>query len=132
MDPATLAAGATALLTAFFRSKAGEKILEDVGHDSYETARKMLGWLKDRLTGHAHETMTLLELNSADQDNQDDFQVSLRKFLKSDQGAQEELGKLLEPIPQAAWSQIANVTGNQNIVNQIQGSGNSVSINATK
>jgi hypothetical protein len=76
--------------------------------------------------------VTDLESDPGDADNRKAAEAALSKFLKSDPGALEELALLVDNAGSTSTVQTANVGGDGNIVGQVSGSGNTLSINGRK
>jgi len=70
-----------------------------------------------------------LENAPGDADNRKAAEAALSKLLKADAGALSELAQLLQKAGVTSTVQTANVVGDDNIVGQVSGSGNTVSIN---
>jgi hypothetical protein len=86
--------------------------------------------VKGRLTSEAgKEVVKDLENAPDDADNRKAAEAALSKFLRSDPNALSALSQLLEASGVTSAVQTANVTGNENIVGQFAGSGNTLSIN---
>ncbi len=96
MDPITLAAAAATLLAPYL-AKAGEKAAEEIGKKLPDAVGKVWGAItakfkgKPAAEGAAHELIA----KPADEDNQEAFNVQLRKALKEDSAFAAELERLL-------------------------------------
>ena len=122
IDIALLASSAVAALVPLL-TKAAEKGIEKAGEQVSVT---LFDALKKRFTSPAaKESMDVLAKMPAEPDAQAALRLQLRIAMKADPALaaslQEILGKHAGP---GATTQTANVTGNQNSVNQIVGSGN--------
>ena len=124
IDIAMLASSAVAALVPLL-IKATEKGIEKAGEQVSVT---LFDALKKRFSSPAaKESMDVLAKMPADTDAQGALRLQLRMAMEADPALvaslQEMLGKLAGP---GATTQTATVTGNQNLVNQIVGSGNTV------
>jgi hypothetical protein len=126
LDPATLAASAiTAALpyVVALGKEAGKSAAGAAGKSVWE-------WVKGKLTSAAgKEAVKDLEDGPDDADNRKAAEAALSKLLKADSGALAELAQLLEKAGITSTVQTADVRGDGNIVGQVSGSGNTVSIN---
>ena len=126
MDPATLATAAIAAALPYVVA---------LGKDAAKGAAGAAGksvweWVTGRLTSPAgKEAVKDLEKAPDDADNRKAAEAALSKLLKANPGALSELAQLLEKAGVTSTVQTANVVGDGNIVGQVSGSGNTVSIN---
>jgi hypothetical protein len=129
MDPVTLAGSAVALVAPYL-VEGGKELAKKVGGEAGERIVKLYDKLKGKLTGSgAAKDVADFEQAPADQDNQAALRKELKKALEADPAFKEELEKLVGEIQEKGGgriSQVANVTGNQNVTTQIAGSGNVV------
>jgi hypothetical protein len=111
MDPATIAATITGLITPFLVNM-GESAAEEVGAKLPGKLDQLWQAISRRFQGNptAVSVSRDLAMNSQDTDNQEAFSLQLKRILKDDPGFAEMLSKLL----QEAQNEIRN-TGNQNI-----------------
>jgi hypothetical protein len=87
--------------------------------------------VKGKLTSPAgKEAVNDLENAPHDAVNRTAAEAALSKLLKTDPGALAELAQLLEKAGVTSTVQTANFVGDGNIVGQVSGSGNTVSINS--
>ncbi len=105
MDPVTLAAAATSILLPYL-AKAGKLVVEDVAKQLPETA----GMLWDKIAGKfqakpaAQGAAQDLVGQADNKDNQEAFQLQLRKMLKEDPAFAEELSQLVDKAQKEAIS----------------------------
>jgi len=89
--------------------------------------RKVWDWLKGRLTGAGAATAAAVEADPAKPSAPDKVTALLKDALHGNATAAEELRRLLDAHGGVqAITQTANFQGNQNVVAQIAGSGNTV------
>jgi hypothetical protein len=126
LDPATLAAAAIAAALPYVVALGKEAAKSAAG----EAGKSVWQWVKGKLTSAAgQEAVKDLENAPNDADNRKAAEAALSKLLKADPGALSELAQLLEKAGVTSTVQTANVVGDGNIVGQVAGSGNTVSIN---
>ncbi len=124
MDPASLAAGAVALVTPY---------LLDFGKDAAKEAAESAGksvwdWIKGKLTSPAGaEAVADAESAPEKPENAQALQAALIKALTKDPDAATALAKLLSDHGASLSTQTANVIGDSNKVGQASG-GSSVTI----
>ena len=96
MDPITLAAAATTLLAPYL-AKAGEKAAEKIGEKLPEAIGKVWNAIAAKFKGRPAAVGAANELTAKpdDADNQEAFNVQLRKLLKDDPAFAAELERLL-------------------------------------
>jgi hypothetical protein len=126
LDPATLAAAAIAAALPYVVALGKEAAKGAAG----AAGKSVWEWVTGKLTSPAG-TEAVKDLESApdDADNRKAAEAALSKLLKADPGALSELAQLLEKAGVTSTVQTANVVGDGNIVGQVSGSGNTVSIN---
>jgi hypothetical protein len=107
MDLVTLASAATAALTPYL-VKAGEKIASDVANNLPEQVDKLWGMVIAKFQGKpaAEGAAQELAANAGDPDNQEAFNLQLKKALREDPAFAEQLAALLAPKKDAA--QVSN------------------------
>jgi hypothetical protein len=128
MDPVTLAGSAVALVAPYL-VEGGKELAKKVGAEVGDRIVTLYDRVKAKLTGGGAEALADLEKQPKDADNQAALRVQLKKALEADPTFREELEKLVGEIREKGGdriSQIANVTGDQNVTTQIVGSGNVV------
>jgi hypothetical protein len=126
LDPATLAAAAITAALPYVVKLGKEAAKSAAG----EAGKSVWQWVKGKLTSPAgQEAVKDLEKAPDDADNRKAAEAALSKLLKADPGALSELAQLLEKAGVTSTVQTANVVGDGNIVGQVSGSGNTVSIN---
>ena len=126
MDPATLAAAAIAAALPYVVALGKEAAKSAAG----EAGKSVWQWVKGKLTSAAgKEAVSDLENAPDDADNRKAAEAALSKLLKADPRALAELAQLLDKAGITSTGLTANVIGNENIVGQVSGSGNTVSIN---
>ncbi len=121
-----LATAAVAVLAPYL-AEAGKEAAKAVGKESAEGAAKLLGWLREKLTGRAKEALTELEEAPASALNQDDLRTQLAKLLEKQPALAPELSALLGEAagPGDTMTQTVGAGGKASM---IKGSGNSVRI----
>jgi hypothetical protein len=126
LDPATLAAAAIAAALPYVVALGKEAAKGAAG----AAGKSVWEWVTGRLTSAAgKEAARDFENAPDDADNRKAAEAALSKLLKADPGALSELAQLLESAGVTSTVQTANVVGDDNIVGQVSGSGNTVSIN---
>ena len=128
MDPATLAAAAITAALPYVVALGKEAAKGAAG----AAGKSVWEWVTGKLTSAAgQEAVKDLEKTPDDADNRKAAEAALSKLLKADPGALSELAQLLEKAGVTSTAQTANVVGDDNIVGQVSGSGNTVSINTS-
>ena len=126
MDPATLAAAAITAALPYVVTLGKEAARGAAG----AAGKSVWEWVKGKLTSAAGtEAVKDLEKAPDDADNRKAAEAALSKHLKADPGALSELAQLLAKAGVTSTVQTANVVGDGNIVGQVSGSGNTVSVN---
>jgi hypothetical protein len=124
-----LAASVVSLLTPYLAKAAG-KGAEQVGSEVVSRMAKLYDTLKAKLTKPAAaDALADLEKAPEDTDTQAALRLQLKKVLAEDTDLRQALEPLVREIQDkggAGIAQTANVSGNENDVNQISGSGNTV------
>jgi hypothetical protein len=116
-----LAASAVTLLTPFLK-KAAEKGAEKLGESAAGTLfEKLKGSLK---TPAGQEALSDLAKAPDDADSQAALRKEIRKAAEQDPQFASQLQELLSKAGAVTQTQVANVSGDQNKVAQVQGSGN--------
>lgn len=124
VDLMMLAASAVTLLTPFLK-KAAEKGAEKLGESAAGTLfDKLKGSLK---TPAGQEALSDLTKAPDDADAQAALRVQIRNAAEQDPQFASQLQELVSKTGAVTQNQVANVTGDQNKVAQVQGSGNVIS-----
>ena len=125
-----LAAAAVGLLSPYL-ADAGAEAAKTVGKEAAEAGIKLLGWLREKLTGRGKEALAELEEKPGSQLNQDDLRTQLAKLLEKEPDLVPQLQALLCEARAEAPSMRQTIgAGGQGI--QIHGSQNTASIRAPK
>jgi hypothetical protein len=97
MDPVTLAAAATSILLPYL-AKAGKIVLEDVAQQLPETAGKLWDKIAEKFEAKPAAQGAAQDLvgKADDKDNQEAFELQLRKMLKEDPAFADELSALVD------------------------------------
>jgi hypothetical protein len=103
-----LAAGAVAALLPYL-TEAGKEAAKAVGKETAEAGIKLLGWMREKLTGHAKDALDDLVAKPGSEDNQADLRKQLAKLLEG----QPQLVSELRPL--VSQAQIAGDVMNQTI-----------------
>jgi hypothetical protein len=121
-----LAAASVAFLSPYL-AEAGEEAAKTVGKETTEAGIKLLGWMREKLTGRAKEALTELEEKPDSQLNQDDLRTQLAKLLETQPDLVPQLQALLSKAkpPGDVMSQTVGEGGK---ASQIKGDRNTVSI----
>lgn len=126
IEPVT--AAATVAFIAPYLAKMGEAAAGKIGQAGGEAASKVLGWLRDKLTGRAREALGDLEKAPESEDNQADLRKQLSMALEADPALAEELRAMLPAEALEAGAMTQNVSGAGAKANQVRGSGNTTTI----
>lgn len=121
-------AAATVTVLSPYLTEAGKEAAKAAGKEVASQGFKLLGWLRDKLTGRGAEALAELEQAPADADNQGDVRKQVTKLLTENPGLLDELRALLADAAKSGDSLTQTVTGDNNKVAQVAGAGNSVSI----
>jgi len=125
-----LAAAAVGLLSPYL-ADAGAEAAKTVGKEAAEAGIKLLGWLREKLTGRGKEALAELEEKPGSQLNQDDLRTQLAKLLEKEPDLVPQLQALLsEARAQEPAMRQTIGAGGQGI--QIHGNQNTASIRAPK
>ncbi len=117
-----LAAAAVAALLPYL-TEAGKEAAKAVGKETAEAGIKLLGWMREKLTGHAKDALDDLAAKPGSEDNQADLRKQLAKLLDGQPQLVSELRPLVSQAQIAgdAMNQIIGA-GGKGIMNK--GSGN--------
>jgi vacuolar-type H+-ATPase subunit I/STV1 len=121
-----LAAAAVGLLAPYL-TEAGKEAAKTVGKETTEAGIRLLGWMREKLTGRAKEALTELEEKPDSQLNQDDLRTQLAKLLEKQPELVPQLQALLseaKPIGDV----MSQTVGEGGKASQIKGNQNTVSI----
>jgi hypothetical protein len=121
------AAEAAVMLVTPILAEVGKGAANKLGEESAEGGLKLLGWLRDKMTGRAREALNDLEDDPGSEDNRADLRKQLAKQLESQPDLLVELRSLL---PQGAVGDTMTLTvsGTDNKAAQIKGTGNTTTI----
>ncbi|AWB07515.1 hypothetical protein A6A40_21060 (plasmid) [Azospirillum humicireducens] len=121
-------AAATVTVLSPYLSEAGKEAAKSVGKEVAGQGFKLLGWLRDKLTGRGAEALTALEEKPERETRKEALTIQLREVLEDNPALLDELRALLTEETPQGHSLIQTVNGDNNKVAQVSGSGNSVSI----
>jgi hypothetical protein len=121
-----LAATAVSVLAPYL-TEAAKEAAKTVGKETAGGGLKLLGWMREKLTGRAKEALTELEDKPASQPNQDDLRAQLTKFLEKQPDLVPQLQELL-PDTQPLGKVISQIVRKGGKGSQINGDQNTVSI----
>lgn len=121
-----LAAAAVGLLAPYL-TEAGKEAAKTVGKETAGAGLKLLGWMREKLTGRAKEALSELEERPEAQLNQDDLRTQLAKLLERQPDLIPELRALLSEAPSQGDIMNQNV-GAGGKASQIKGDRNKVRI----
>jgi hypothetical protein len=128
MDPATLATTAIAAALPYVTVLGKEAAKSAAG----AAGKSIWEWVKNKLTSAAgNQAVNDLENGPYQADNRKAAEAALSKFLRSDPNAVTELARILDQVGATSATLSALVTGNNNNLGQVFGSG-AVSINQDK
>jgi hypothetical protein len=125
-----LAAAAVGLLSPYLAG-AGKEAAKTLGKATAGAGIKLLGWLREKLTGRGKEALAELEEKPDSQLNQDDLRTQLAKLLEKEPDLVPQLQALLSEAGTQEPSMRQTIgAGGQGI--QIHGGHNTASITAPK
>jgi hypothetical protein len=101
-------AAATVAFIAPYLTEAGKEAAKTMGKETAEAGLKLLGWMREKLSGRAKEALTELEEKPDSQLNQDDLRTQLAKLLEK----QPQLIPELQTLLSAAQTQTPSLTQN--------------------
>jgi hypothetical protein len=127
LDPASLATAAVAVMFPYLL-EAAKGAAGKIGEDVYEDGKKLVSWLRGKLSGDNTKALDRVAADPTNADKQAALRVSLSEALEENQPLQDELAALLKSMPSFAVTQNMNQIGNGNIGVQNTGSGNSMNI----
>ena len=107
-----VAAAAVGLLAPYL-TEAGKEAAKTVGKETAEGGFKLLGWMREKLTGRSKEALQELEEKPDSQLNQDDLRTQLAKLLEKQPELVPQLRALMEEArtPGEAMSQTVGAAG---------------------
>ena len=121
-----LAAAAVGLLAPYL-SEAGKEAAKAVGKETAGAGLKLLGWMRDKLSGGAKQVLLDLEEKPGSQLNQDDLRTQLAKLLRKQPELVPQLRELLATAP-SQGDPMSQTFGESGKNSQIKGDQNKVSI----
>ena len=121
-----LAEAAVSVLAPYL-TEAGKEAAKTVGKETAEGGLKVLGWMREKLTGRAKEALTDLEEKPDSQLNQDDLRTQLAKLLEKQPDLVAQLRELLSQ-GQTQGDVMSQTVGEGGKASQIKGDRNTVSI----
>ena len=129
MSAEAVAAATAVGVVAPYLAAAGTEAAKALGKEAVEAGKKVLGWMKAKLTGPAAEALTELEQAPGDHLNAPVLEKQLGKALLAEPALLAELRQLLAEVKaEAVVTQTMNVTGDNNISGQLAGSGNAFTV----
>jgi hypothetical protein len=121
-----LAGAAVAFLTPYL-AEAGKEAAKTVGKETAGASIRLLGWMREKLTGRAKEALTELEEKPDSQLNQEDLRTQLAKLLEKEPDLIPQLQEVLSEAKPLGDAMSQNV-GAGGKASQIKGDRNKVSI----
>jgi hypothetical protein len=122
-----LATAAITLLAPYLKD-AGTEAAKKLGKESAGAAIDLLGWLREKLTGHARQTLAELEEKPDSQLNQQAMSIELAKLLEREPNLVVDLQKFLSSAPGSEGHMIQTV-GAGAAAAQAKGNQNTITIN---
>jgi hypothetical protein len=129
LDSASLAAAAVTMLSPYLL-EAGKGAAGKVGEDTYEGGKKLVSWLRGKLSSEDTKALERVAADPANADKQAALRVSLSETLAANPALQNELAALLQAMPKFAASQNINQVGDGNV--GAQAAGQDIQINIGK
>jgi hypothetical protein len=120
-----LAAAAVSVLAPYL-TEAAKEAAKTVGKETAGTGLKLLGWMREKLSGRAKEALADLEEKPDSQLNQDDLRTQVAKLLEKEPDLVPQLQALLSKAPQG--DVMSQTVGKRGKGGQIRGNRNKVSI----
>ena len=120
-----LAAAAVSVLAPYL-TEAAKEAAKTVGKETAGTGLKLLGWMREKLSGRAKEALADLEEKPDSQLNQDDLRTQVAKLLEKEPDLVPQLRALLSKAPQG--DVMSQKVGKRGKGSQIRGNRNKVSI----
>jgi len=129
LDPVSLATTAVAMLSPYFL-EVGKGAAGKVGEDAYEGGKKLVSWLRGKLSSNDAKALDRVAADPSNADKQAALRVSLSETLAANPALQNELTTLLQSMPKFAASQDINQVGDGNV--GAQAAGQDIHINIGK
>ena len=129
LDPTQLATAAVAALSPYF-VEAAKKAAGKVGEETYEGGKKVVSWLREKLSSDDTKALDRVAADPTNTDKQAALRVSLSETLAANPALQNELAALLQSMPKFAASQNMNQVGDGNV--GAQAAGQDIHINIGK
>lgn len=121
-----LAVAAVGFLAPYL-TEAGKEAAKTVGKETAGAGLKLLGWMREKLTGRAKEALAELEEKPDSQLNQDDLRTQLAKLLEKQPDLVPQLQALLSEA-KPLGDVLTQTVGEGAKASQIKGDQNTVSI----
>jgi len=121
-----LAAAAVSVLAPYL-TEAGKEAAKTVGKETTEGGIKLLGWMRDKLSGGAKQALSDLEEKPESQLNQDDLRTQLAKLLEKEPDLVPQLQELLSGA-KSQGDVMSQTVGEGGKASQIKGNHNTVLI----
>jgi hypothetical protein len=125
-----LAAAAVGFLVPYL-TEAGKEAAKTVGKETAGAGIKLLGWLRDKVTGRAKEALEDLEKQPDSAENQADLRKQLAKLLEQQPDLAEQLRLLLPDVHSHDSSIHQNVGAGAQAIQNV-GNQNTASITVSK
>jgi len=110
-----------------YLTEAGKEAAKTVGKETAGAGLKLLGWMREKLTGRGKEALAELEEKPESQLNQDDLRTQLAKLLEKQPDLVPQLEKLLSEA-KPLGDVMSQTVGEGGKASQIKGDRNKVSI----
>ena len=128
-DPNLLATAAAAVnALSPYLLEAAKGAAGRASEDAYAGVKKLLGWLKQKLTSEGRKALELVEADPANTDKQAALRVTLSEVLEADSNLFRELTSLLKSVPRPSSNQHMTQIGDANTGAQAAGQNINVSI----
>lgn len=105
-----------------------EGAAKKTGEETAGAGFKLLGWMRDKLTGRAKEALEDVEKDPSSEDNKADLRKQLLKQLEGQPQLLEELRSIVPANEQSAAQQAMNQLGDNNRAAQVAGQNNDVRV----
>ncbi len=112
MDPATLAAAATSVMT-FFLLNSAEGFVKEFGKDTYIQTKKLKDWLWSRIkhSGDKKVQQAVQAFESDPNTYKEAMGKALAEYLKQHPKEAEELGRQVQPVQAVGSKYAIHITG---------------------